>query len=382
MVGHVPLPVVDDKGEAHITRLIGVVQLAAERDGFIAVLPSVFAVDGVHGRPALAVLAERDDQIHRTAQPSAGVGGKLQAPARDAHQVFQIDDNVAPVAADEMVQRRVGEGVRRHLLAVDEHKFVLGGRIGFQCALDDLTELLDLNVHALQPRQILAGGIVGVVLAGIRLRGREVQRVIVDVRARRDGRRVLLGAFAVLRIDVGADFVDEVEGFLRVGERNADVARRRRLREAEAVNMLVAGIQPRRRVELADLGILLAVVRDQHRNGGGQADAVIELAQAADADVRDGLIMPFAEIEIDCEGRRAREAEPVVFVKQVGGDAVGQLRRGRVVGVVGARLLGSGIGQALEDVGAGQRAVDFLAEAAVDLRDSFVFHERLAFVAR
>ena len=52
--------------------------------------------------------------------------------------------------------------------------------------------------------------------------------------------------------------------------------------------MLVAGIQPRRRVEPADLGILLAVVRDQYRNGGGQTDAVIELAQAADADVRDG----------------------------------------------------------------------------------------------
>ena len=99
--------------------------------------------------------------------------------------------------------------------------------------------------------------------------------------------------------------------------------------------MLVAGIQPRRRVEPADLGILLAVVRDQYRNGGGQTDAVIELAQAADADVRDGLIVPFAEVEINREGRRAREAEPVVFVKQVGGDAVGQLGRGRVVGVVG-----------------------------------------------
>lgn len=71
--------------------------------------------------------------------------------------------------------------------------------------------------------------------------------------------------------------------------------------------MLVAGIQPRRRVEPADLGILLAVVRDQYRNGGGQTDAVIELAQAADADVRDGLIVPFAEVEINREGRRAEK---------------------------------------------------------------------------
>ena len=218
MIGYVPLSVVDDEGKADITRFIGVVQIVCECDDLIPVFPSAFAVDGVHRRPVFAVLAERNDQIHRAAQACRYVRGKLQAPARNSHQVFQINDHVAPVAADKVVQCRVGKGVRCHLLTVDEHKFVFGGRIGFQCAFDDFAELFDLHVHAFEQGEILTGAVIRVIRVGVRLRRGEIECIVVNVHSCRFGFGIFSRTFAVFRIDVGADFVNEVEGFLRIGK--------------------------------------------------------------------------------------------------------------------------------------------------------------------